>query len=149
LDPDTYPVTLADGGVEVQIESKAEMLPRLTEFTEKVFTELNRPGVAVHPRAFLRVKQGRKRVPICPASLPVPRWARAVVEQISMDISGMQPRFFYNDRPWLEQPAIYCVCYIAVTEAKQVVDDWLEERRKKREPNEQRRPIRRQGNQPR
>jgi hypothetical protein len=111
------------------------MLPLLAEFTEAVFSELNRPGINVHPRAFLRVKRGRRRVPFCPASFPTPGWARAVIEQISMDISGMQPRFFYNDKAWLEQPAIYCSCYIAVSEAKKTVDDWLEERRKKREPH--------------
>ena len=114
------------------------MVPQLTEFTEAVFSEFNRPGVLVHPRAFLKVRQGqkRKRVPLCPASFPTPPWARAIIEQISMDTSGMQPRFFYNDKAWLEQPAIYCSCYIAVSEAKKVVDDWLEERRKKREPHD-------------
>jgi hypothetical protein len=126
-------MTLADGGVEVQIESKAEMLPALTEFTEQVFAVLKRPGVQVHPRAFLRVKRGRKVGTFCPASFPTPAWARAVIEQITMDISGMQPRFFYNEKPWLEQPAIYCSCYMVVSEAKRLVDDWLEERRKKRE----------------
>jgi len=120
------------------------MLPQLTEFTESVFTELKRPGVSVHPRAFLKVRKGesRKTVPFCPASFPAPGWVRAVIEQISMDISGMSPRFFYNDKPWLEQPAIYCVCYIIVSEAKKVVDDWLEERKKKREPHDATGPIR-------
>jgi len=131
-------MTLADGGFEVHIRDKAEMLPQLTEFTEQVFSALNRPGVSVHPRAFLKVRQGQKRklVPFCPASFPTPGWARAVIEQISMDISGMQPRFFYNDKAWLEQPAIYCSCYIAVSEAKGVVDEWLDERKKKREPRD-------------
>jgi coproporphyrinogen III oxidase-like Fe-S oxidoreductase len=85
----------------------------------------------------MRLKTGKRRGgAICPASFPIPGWARAAVEQIAVDVSGMQPRFFYNDRPWLEQPAIYCSCYFVVTEAKRIVDEWVDDRKKKREAHQ-------------
>lgn len=130
-DDDLFPFSLAEGDVEVQIDHRQHVAEKMREFTEKVFSALKRPGVDCHPRAFMRLKVGKRRGgALCPASFPTPSWARAVIEQIAVDTSGMQPRFFYNDRAWLEQPAIYCNCYFIVTEAKRIVDEWVEDRKR-------------------
>lgn len=45
----------------------------------------------------------------------------------------MQPRFWHNDKPWLLQPALYCECHGAVTQARKVADEWEEKKKKKPE----------------
>lgn len=133
---DIYPITLADSGVVVHIDEAADLPERFSEFTEAVFEVIQTPGVRLHPRAFLRGEveddRGKKRrVSICPHSWPAPSWVSLIVEQILMDTSGMQPRFWYNDLPWLLQPAVYTDCYMIVQEARAIADRWIEEKRER------------------
>jgi hypothetical protein len=127
-----YPVTLRDGQVTVEIGNEDEFCERLTEFTEELFGSMGSPGVDIHPRAFLRVESGTKRRTLCPHSFPIETWARLAMEQVVSDTSGMQPRWLYNELPWLKQPAIYTDCVSVVQRAKKVADDWIAERNKKR-----------------
>ena len=129
-----YPFSLVEMNprIEVEVESEEALPFALTEFTRKVFEVLGRPGVHLHPRAFLRAVVGGKRQRVCAASWPTPMWARLIIEQISFDTAGMQPRLLYNDLPWLAQPAIYTQCYGIVLHAKSVAQEWLDDAKKRK-----------------
>lgn len=117
--------------IEVLVDSEEGLADALSEFTAKVFAAIGRPGVDLHPRAFRRAVVNGSRGHLCPSSFPAPAWVSLVIEQVSFDLAGMQPRLLYNDRPWLEQPAIYTDCYQVVAHAKKVADDYLKESKEK------------------
>lgn len=117
-------------GLEVYVGSEEDLVDACDEFTHEVFKVLGRPGVKLSPRAFIRAVKDGKRSNICPSSWPTPAWARLIVEQVAFDLSGMQPRLYYNDLPWVEQPAIYTDCFQIVGKAKSVATDWSDERKK-------------------
>lgn len=95
-----------------------------------------KPGATLSPRAFMRFRTTKTGVPrtMCPHSFPVDIWAKLALEQVLMDTGGMQVRFLRNDRPWLEQPAIYTDVVAVVQESRGVASEWLEDKRKKESP---------------
>lgn len=128
-----YPFKLLEMSprIEVEVESEEDLPGALTEFTKRVFSVLGRPGVDLHHRAFLRAVIDGRRHQLCTSSWPTPTWAQLIIEQVSFNISGMQPRLLYEDRPWLAQPAIYTQCYGVVVRAKEVARKWAEANKKR------------------
>ena len=68
-----------------------------------------------------------KPLRICLHSFPVPVDTRLALEQVVFDMAGTQPRLLREDRPWLEQPAIYTDCVLVVQSARAIAREWLEE----------------------
>lgn len=124
---------LEEGPIRVEVKNEEGLEAACTDFTRKIFRVLKRPGVELHPRALLRAVVDGQRRQLCPHSWPTPNWARAVIEQVVMDTSGMQPRFLHNDLPWLMQPSLYVDAVMTVQGAKSVVDEWVEDNKKKKE----------------
>ena len=121
--------------MSVVVENEEGLEAACRSFTAEIFQVLKRPGVELHPRALLRAVVDGQRRQLCPHSWPTPTWARAVIEQVVMDTSGMQPRFLHNDLPWLMQPSIYVDGVMTVQNAKSIADEWIEEtKKKKKEP---------------
>lgn len=132
-----YPLRLQEGNLVVEIESEEVLPERFSEFLSVVF-EPRDDFRQLDPLPFLRTFSGDRKRNICPGSWPTQPWERAIIEQIVADTSGMQPRFWYNEKPWLLQPAIYCECHMAVQSARKIADEWEEKNKaheRKKGPN--------------
>ena len=129
-----YPVWIGEGSVMVRVDSPEHLPEAMKEFTRQFFSEvMKRPGIELDPRAFLRLRttqDSKKPRSLCPFSFPTEIWAKLALEQVVMDTGGMQVRYLRNDRPWLEQPAIYTDVVQTVSHARTIASDWLEDRKK-------------------
>lgn len=128
-----YPIWIEHGEVSVKVDGPERLADAMDEFTHRhVGAVLKQPGVRIHPLAFMRVKsvQGGPPRQLCPFSFPADTWAELALEQVLMDTGGMQVRYLHNDRPWLEQPAIYTDVVSVVQEARSVADEWLKDKKK-------------------
>ncbi len=113
-------------------EDEDALAPAMSEFVRLCLPE-EKEG-SVHPLPFLRVvsEEGRM-VRLCPRSWPNEVWSNLIIEQIVADTSGMQPRFWHNELPWLMQPAVYTDCVFVVSEAKKVAEDYEREQKERRD----------------
>lgn len=129
-----YPIWIKEGEVRIQIDSEADLPAALHEWTREFYGKvMKKPGVQLDPRALLRFQTAEGGAPraLCPHSYPAETWARLALEQVLMDTGGMQMRYLYNDRPWLEQPALYTDVVGVVQDARSIATRWLEDRKKK------------------
>lgn len=129
-----YPVYIEQAPVSVRVKSEERLAEACAEWTEKMFDgPLQRPGIRLHPRALLRFATEKgQRVPrtLCPHSWPEDVSVRLAIEQITMDTSGMQVRYLRNNKPWLEQPALYTDVFLRVQEARSVFREWHDAQKK-------------------